>query len=239
MRKNRRWIGSRLIIIPALGITLLFGAMAVLAAPIPNTFTAGAPISAAAVNANFANIEARVAALETVNATAAITPASLAGSWAMFMTINSSAGSNATCSTTANQGVFIENETLKGIVVVDPAGATTISVTGNRVATSFWGAPGETIASVLDVSFATGGTAPIGHPLTRPITCGSNYDAPVVQNGGGLFTFTGGALNTITLNALGIVFTGNISQNGQMAVLHGTNPTFHKNIMITLIKVGN
>jgi len=119
-----------------------------------------------------------------------------------------------------------------------------LATTGFNVSTTAFGKQGAQYGTAMSPAYAVwvNGAPPRTFPTyplyNSTLTCGTNADRPTTLNMRGTFTFTGGPLNAISLNvAGGGVFSGNVSQNGQVMMLQATNAALHQNMVFTLVKV--
>jgi len=214
MKNTIKAIGKKLTIIPAITLGLLLGATAVYAGPpIPNTFTPGTPISSASVNANFANIEARLAALEAVTSTT-ISPATIAGTWG-FVANNTTGGQF------VPNLVDLAKEVIFGTIVVNAAGTFTMNeVGGHSMGVGLWNnlILQNVILPRTDGTFNTVAVA-------KQVDQKGIFNTSALPAASGPGTISIGTGNRVTLNGPavgGSPLTGYISQNGQVMMLQGT-----------------
>jgi len=231
----------------AIGMALILGATSATAAPltIPNTFTAATPIVAADVNANFSatatsvnDIETRLAALEAAN-----TPpnmVSVKGTWAFSINYFQSKPRIKNAQTMLKQGVDISNEIDRGTMVLNGSGGMSGSVAAGYDINTFIFSGQEYVSAAMDLNKSDLTLVP---KLYFPVniyhypTLASNLDSSI---GGGLAgSYTVSVGNAISITMGGQVFTGHISQNGQMAVLHSSNSILHENNVLIAIKISN
>lgn len=216
MKNTIRTIGKKLLFMPVVGLGLLFGATVVNAGPpIPNTFTAGTPISSAAVNANFANIEARLAALEAVTSTT-ISLATIAGTWGFMADF-------------LGGGQFVPNlldvsrDLVYGTFVISPNGTfVETEAGGNSLGLSFFN---SLITQNVRLPKADGTFNNVA--VARQVDQKGHFTGSVVPagaSGTGTVSITG---NKITIQGTGggaigaPVLRGYISQNGQVMMIQG------------------